>query len=49
MSFIQRERNENLCKLVFCKYIVRNGKRIYPKKAKVFCFWVPVDQDKPAA
>lgn len=24
--------------LVFCKYIVRNGKRIYPRKGKVFCF-----------
>jgi hypothetical protein len=21
---------------IFCAYIVRNGKRIYPKKAKVF-------------
>lgn len=21
---------------VFCKYVVRNGKTIYPKKAKVF-------------
>jgi len=29
-------------KLVFRKFIVRNGKRIYPKKAKCFAFWVPV-------
>lgn len=25
---------------VFCRYIVRNGKRIYPKRAKVFHFFV---------
>jgi len=25
---------------VFCRYIVRNGKRIYPKNAKYFHFWV---------
>jgi len=25
---------------VFCRYIVKNGKRIYPKKAKVFCIEV---------
>lgn len=28
--------------LVFCRYIVRNGKKIYPKNGKVFCF--PVDK-----
>lgn len=27
-------------KLVFCKYIVRNGRRIYPKNGKCFCFYV---------
>lgn len=27
-------------KLVFCKYIVRNGRRIYPKNGKRFCFYV---------
>jgi hypothetical protein len=27
-------------KLVFCKYIVRNGKRIYPRNAQAFRFWV---------
>lgn len=25
---------------VFCRYIVRNGKTIYPKNAKYFHFWV---------
>ena len=25
---------------VFCRYIIRNGKKIYPKKAKVFHFFV---------
>jgi len=27
-------------KLVFCAYIVRKGKVIYPKNAKVFRFWI---------
>ena len=26
---------------IFCPYIWKNGKKIYPKKAKVFHFWVP--------
>ena len=25
---------------IFCRYIIRNGKKIYPKKAKVFHFCV---------
>lgn len=25
---------------VFARYITRNGKRIYPKNAKYFHFWV---------
>ena len=25
---------------IFCRYIIRNGKKIYPKKAKVFHFYV---------
>ena len=29
-------------KLVFRKFIVKGGKRIYPKKARCFAFWVPV-------
>lgn len=36
-------KNGKLCKPVFCKYIKKNGKIIYPKKAKVFVIWVPVD------
>lgn len=31
-------------KLVFVKSIRKNGKTIYPKNAKVFRFWVPVDK-----
>lgn len=26
---------------VVCAYIVKNGRVIYPKKSKVFRFWVP--------
>lgn len=36
--------NGKLCKLVYCKYIRKNGKIVYPKKRKVFRFWVPVDK-----
>lgn len=25
---------------IFCRYIVRNGKKIYPKKGEFFHFWV---------
>jgi len=25
---------------VFCRYITRKGKRIYPKNARFFHFWV---------
>lgn len=31
-------------KQVFAKSIRRNGKTIYPKKSKVFCFWVQVSK-----
>ena len=27
-------------KLVFARYIRKNGRTIYPKHGKVFCFWV---------
>jgi hypothetical protein len=27
---------------IFCKYVVRNGKIIYPKKARCFHFWIKV-------
>lgn len=27
-------------KLVFVRYIRKNGHVIYPKTSKVFCFWV---------
>lgn len=36
--------NGKLCKLVFAKSIIRNGKTIYPKRSKVFVFWVPIDE-----
>lgn len=35
-------RNGKLCKLVFCRFIRKNGKTIYPKHSKVFKFWVAV-------
>lgn len=25
---------------IYCKYIVRNGVKVYPSRAKVFRFWV---------
>jgi hypothetical protein len=28
------------CREVFCPYVIRKGKIIYPKKAKVFHFYV---------
>lgn len=31
---------ENGKKLVFCRYIIRNGVKIYPKNGKCFCFEV---------
>ncbi len=27
-------------KLIFTRYIKKNGRIIYPKNSKVFCFWV---------
>lgn len=36
--------NGKLCKLVFAKSIIRNGKTIYPRKSKVFAFWIPVEK-----
>ena len=30
-------------KEIFCKYIVRNGRRIYPKTGSCFHFWVRVN------
>lgn len=35
--------NGKLYKLVYCKYIRKNGKTIYPSKGKVFRFWVKVN------
>ena len=34
--------NGKLCKVVFAKYIRKNGKTIYPKNGKVFKFYVPL-------
>jgi hypothetical protein len=36
------QKGNNTYILVYCKYIVRNGKRIYPTRAKCFRFWVKV-------
>ena len=30
--------NERGCRYVYCRYITRNGKKIYPKNGKVFRF-----------
>lgn len=37
-----RKINGQLCKEVFCRYIVKKGKVIYPSKSSVFHFWIPV-------
>ena len=31
-------------RVIYTPYIVRNGVKIYPKNAKVFRFYVPVDK-----
>jgi hypothetical protein len=33
-------------KEVFCRYITRKGKRIYPKNARFFHFFVKVSAEK---
>lgn len=38
-----KSKNGKMYKLVFCKYIRKNGKTIYPKKSKVFRIWIPVE------
>ena len=35
-------------KLIFCRFVYRNGVRIYPKKGKFFRFWVKDDQQNAA-
>ena len=37
---IDKMQGENGKTRVFCRYIVRKGKRIYPKKAEFFSFLV---------
>lgn len=32
-----------LCKIIFCRYIKKGGRIIYPRKSKFFRFYVPVD------
>ena len=32
--------DEDGCQYIFVRYITKNGKRIYPKKSKVFCIKV---------
>lgn len=32
--------NKTEVKYIYCRYIIRNGKRIYPKHARVFRFEV---------
>lgn len=33
-------------RLVFCAYIVRDGKRIYPRRGKCFRFYVDDDRQR---
>lgn len=33
---------------VFCRYITKNGKKIYPKNAKLFHFWVEKKPETPS-
>lgn len=42
MSVLEFKKGK-MYKLIFRKYIRKNGKIIHPKKAKVFKIWVPVD------
>lgn len=35
--------NGRLHKLIFTPYITKGGVRRYPKNARVFAFWVPVE------
>ena len=37
-----RMENGKLYKLVFSRFITRNGKRIYHPKGKVYAYWVQV-------
>ncbi len=32
--------------LIYCRYIVRKGRRIYPKNARFFRFWVKPKKQK---
>lgn len=41
------QRKEDGRRLVFCAYIVKDGKRIYPKKGKCFRFYV--DDERQSA
>lgn len=40
MSNSKNANNGQGCKLIFTKFITKNGHRIYPKNGKVFCFSV---------
>lgn len=31
-------------KLIFCRYIRKNGRIIYPKNSKFFCFSLPLNK-----
>ena len=36
----KQKQDENGFTRVFCRYIIKNGKKIYPKRAKFFSFIV---------
>lgn len=34
---MQQERTSGQCGVIFCAYVVKDGVRIYPRRAKCFC------------
>ena len=40
MAKSKKDDGKKTRKVVYCRYIVRNGVRVYPKRAKVFRFVV---------
>ena len=43
------ENNDTSKREVFCRYIYKNGKKIYPKNSKFFHFWVENNPDAKVA
>lgn len=41
--------NRNMAKEIFCRFIRKNGKIIYPKNGKFFHFWIEESKDSAEA